>query len=69
MYFAEKNAPIIEHLSKYYRLLIEEAVATLSKAKEEHDFVEQLYVRNMDFSKVDQLVEETVNEIIKKEGF
>ena len=68
VYFAEKNASTVDRLSRYYRLLIDEGIRALSKAKENHDLVEQLYLKNMDFDKVDQLVDKTVEEIMKKEG-
>ncbi|NCE97526.1 ATPase [Emergencia sp. 1XD21-10] len=64
-YFAEKNAGIIGKLSKLYASLIQEAMDALARAKETHDLVEKMYIRNMDFEKIDQLVEDTVAEILK----
>lgn len=63
-YFSEKNAGILGRLSKLYAGLIDESITALSRAKENHDLVEKMYVRNMNFEKIDALVEKTIEGII-----
>lgn len=64
-YFTEKNAGILSKLSGLYGSLIQEAMDALAHAKENHDIVEKMYIRNMDFEKIDELVEKTVEDILK----
>ncbi|MGN0659457.1 MAG: hypothetical protein ACI4LA_07615 [Emergencia sp.] len=64
MYFTEKNAALTEKLSEYYRTMIREGIGALKMAKEQHDLVEKLYIRSMDFEKIDALVEKTVAAIV-----
>lgn len=64
VYFAEKNAGTLGRLSRLYANLIEESVSALSRAKENHDLVEKMYIRNMNFEKIDALVEKTVESIV-----
>lgn len=66
-YYLEKNAGIIRKSSEAFEQLLEEAVSALSRAKEYHDMVETMYARSMNFEKIDQLVEKTVEEILQKE--
>ena len=63
-YYAEKNAGILEKLSKLYSMMLNESISALSRAKENHDLVEKMYVRNMNFEKIDTLVEKTVDNIV-----
>ena len=63
IYFEEQNRGILTQSSKLYAELIDEAVRGLSRAKEYHDMVERMYIRNMDFSKVDELIKKTINSL------
>lgn len=63
IYFEEQNRGILTQSSKLYAELIDEAVRGLSRAKEYHDMVERMYIRNMDFSKVDELIKNTINSL------
>ena len=65
VYFSENHAGLLSKLSKLYASLIQEAMDALARAKENHDLVEKMYIRNMDFDKIDTLVEHTVEEILK----
>lgn len=65
IYYAERHRDTLQQGSKTYEKLIQTALAALDRAKETHDLVEQLYIKNMDFSKVDALVEQTVKEILR----
>lgn len=64
VYYVEKNAALISKLSKLYGMMLDESISALSKAKEHHDLVEKMYVRNMNFEKIDTLVEKTVDNIV-----
>lgn len=63
-YFVEQNAPVLSKLSKLYQQMIEESISALSHAKENHDVVEKMYIRNMNFDKIDELVEKTVGALL-----
>lgn len=63
-YFVEENRPLTLKLSNLYGKLLEESVGALAHAKENHDIVEKLYIRNMDFEKIDELAEKTVRELL-----
>lgn len=63
-YFVEKNAGVLGKLSRLYASLIQEAMDALARAKENHDLVEKMYIRNMNFEKIDRLAEEIVEEIL-----
>lgn len=64
IYFTEKHAGISGKLSRQYESLLREGMDCLARAKENHDIVEKMYIRNMDFEKIDRLAEETVEEIL-----
>lgn len=64
-YFAEKNAGILGKLSRLYESMIQEGMDALARAKENHDLVEKMYIRNMNFEKIDELAEKTAAEILK----
>lgn len=63
-YFVDKNRAVLDKLSRLYAQLMEESVSALSRAKENHDIVEKMYIRNMNFDKIDELVEKTIRELI-----
>lgn len=65
-YFVEKNAGTLGKLSRLYGSLLQEAMDALARAKENHDIVEKMYIRNMDFTKIDALAEETVAGILEQ---
>lgn len=65
VYFSEKNAGVLGKLSRLYAMLIQEAEDALARAKENHDIVENMYIKSMDFSKLDALAEETAASILK----
>lgn len=48
--------------------LINYAISNLKKAKSNHDVIENYYIPNMDFDKVDQLKEQLVERILKYEN-
>ncbi|MDD4377305.1 MAG: ATPase [Eubacteriales bacterium] len=62
-YFMEKNNSIIVNLTKYMDILIDEAVKCLGRAKENHDIVEKMYIKHMNFEKIDQLVEDLISNL------
>ena len=64
IYFVEQNRELLQKLSKLYAQMLGEVTQALKKAKENHDIVEKMYIRNMDFTKVDELVEKTVKDIL-----
>lgn len=59
-FFMEKNSGLIKKLMGHMDLLVGESVAAFERAKTNHDIVEKMYTRNMDFEKIDSLVEETL---------
>lgn len=62
-YFMEKNSGIIGKSTAHMDLLIEQGIKCLGRAKENHDLVEKMYIRNMDFTKITQLVDETIEKL------
>ena len=65
IYFAERQKDLLHQLSKSYAEMMQLALSAFGKAKEAHDLVEKFYIKNMDFSRVDALVEQTVKEILR----
>ncbi|MGC2872882.1 hypothetical protein ACPW7J_07205 [Ihubacter sp. rT4E-8] len=63
-YFLEKRSGLLKKLSGHYSSLLEEAVSAMAEAKRNHDLVEEMYVRNMNFEKIDRLVENIVADIV-----
>lgn len=63
-YFLEKQSGLLGKLSGHYRTMMEEGIGALAQAKRNHDLVEEMYVRNMNFEKIDRLVEKTVEDIV-----
>lgn len=63
-YFQDKNSALIHKSSEIYANMLDEAVSALSKAKEYHDMAEKMYARNMNFEKIDTLIEKTVEDIV-----
>lgn len=61
----EKHSNIIDSLMAEYDIFLNKACKYLQKAKETHMKVEQLYIPNMNFTRVGNLIEETVKEIEK----
>lgn len=55
----------IEFDTENFKMLLREAVATLAKAKEKHDYMESFYVPYMDFDKVHEKVESVINRILE----
>ncbi len=64
VYFAEKHAGLLRRLSEQYAELIGESISALARAKEYHDAVEKLYIRHMNFEKIDALAEQTVESLL-----
>ena len=64
IHYAEKHRALIAQFSTEYADMIQLALWALGKAREFHDEVEKLYIRSMDFSQVDELVEKTVSDIV-----
>lgn len=62
--YSERNAGITGKLSDIYSMLIGESISAFSRAKENHDLVEKMYIKNMNFEKIDSLVEKTVSSIV-----
>ena len=48
--------------------LINYAISNLKKAKSNHDLIENYYIPNMDFDKVDELKSKLVKRILKYEN-
>ncbi len=48
--------------------LINYAISNLKKAKSNHDIIENYYIPNMDFDKVDELKSQLVKRILKYEN-
>lgn len=63
-YFLEKQAGLLGRLSGHYGAMLQEGTAALAMAKRNHDLVEEMYARNMNFEKIDRLVEKTVADIV-----
>ncbi len=63
--FKERNKSILNKMSEHYKMMIEQGIYGLSRAKENHDVVEKMYIRNMDFEKIDALAEDTVKELLQ----
>ncbi|MDD7718739.1 MAG: ATPase [Eubacteriaceae bacterium] len=62
----EKNKGTVQQLSKIYSFLIGESIKTLKRAKEIHDIIESQYIPNMNFKKIDELVEKVIADITKE---
>jgi hypothetical protein len=62
--YAERNRELVEHLSNLYEQMIDQAMAAFGNAKKNHDEVEKLYIQNMDFSKVDELTEKIIQDVL-----
>ena len=63
-YFLEKQSGLLGRLSGHYSAMMQEGIEALTQAKRNHDRVEEMYVRNMNFEKIDRLVEKTVEDIV-----
>ena len=61
--YVEKNRSTAQRLSKIYSFLIGEGIKALKNAKEKHDIIENQYVSNMNFKKIDELVEKVIADI------
>ena len=61
--YIEKNRSTMQRLSKIYSFLIGEGIKALKNAKEKHDIIENQYVSNMNFKKIDELVEKVIADI------
>jgi len=59
------HSKLIDSLMSEYDIFLNKAFKYLQKAKETHMKVEQLYIPNMNFTRVGSLIEETVKEIEK----
>ena len=63
-YFREKQSGLLVRLAGHYSAMMQEGIEALTQAKRNHDRVEEMYVRNMNFEKIDRLVEKTVEDIV-----
>lgn len=64
--FTESNRSLIAKLSSHYEDMLKAAVYAFSKAKENHDAVEQFYTGTMDFEAVNMKAKEIVADILGK---
>lgn len=64
-YILQNNGKLVESLLDEYEFLLGKAFKCLEKAKENHLKVEQMYIPNMNFTRISNLVEETVKELDK----
>lgn len=64
MIFVEKNKDFMERVSKLYSFLLGESIFALKQAKLKHLEVESEYIPNMNFEKIDELVEITIENIV-----
>ncbi|HML54208.1 MAG TPA: hypothetical protein PKC79_08945 [Solidesulfovibrio magneticus] len=58
------NAELVEDMVRYETML-QEAVTVLAQAKSTHEQLEQYYIPNMDFNKVDKRLRHTVEELLR----
>lgn len=61
----QSNEELLENLLSEYDIFLNKAFKYLQKAKETHMKVEQLYIPNMNFTRVSNLINETVEELKK----
>ncbi len=59
----EKNSNLIESLREEYDILLNKTFTNLAKAKDTHMLVEKMYIPNMNFTQVANLVQNTIAEI------
>ena len=55
----------MESLLEEFDILLDKAIACLEKAKDAHMQVERMYVPNMNFTEINQLMERTVEELMQ----
>ena len=60
-----RNTEFVESLLEEFDILLDKAIACLEKAKDAHMQVERMYVPNMNFTEINQLMERTVEELMQ----
>lgn len=63
-YTLERYRDALEFNQQMYDTLVDRAVYTIAKAKEQHDELEKFYIPNMDFARIDALYEKTLKEVL-----
>lgn len=63
-FFTESNRGLLHKLTTHYEDMLQTAVYAFSKAKENHDAVEQFYTGTMDFEAVNRKAKEIIDEIL-----
>ncbi|NLY44061.1 MAG: ATPase [Clostridiaceae bacterium] len=61
----EKHGEILKYDNDMLDSLLDRAILTIKKAKEEHDRMESYYIPNMNFDEVQACLEKTLNRIFK----
>ncbi len=56
----------IDELNKLYDLILEKAINSFKIAKEKHELLEKIYIKSMDFDKVDLLYKEIIFKLKKE---
>ena len=59
----EKNRDLIASLREEYDILLNKTFTDLEKAKSTHMLVENMYIPNMNFTEVANLIQNTIAEI------
>ncbi len=62
----DKNAVIIESLGAEFDMLLDKAARALKKAKDTHLMVEDMYIPNMNFTRVGKTAENIIQELMEK---
>lgn len=62
----DKNSELIESIGDEFDILLDKAAWALKKAKETHLMVEDMYIPNMNFTRVGKMAENIIQELMEK---